>query len=491
MAESVAKEAKLVARHSSIYGLANVMERSIGFVMIPIYTRFLTPADYGILELIYMTTTIISLVVGMGIEAAVSRFYFDFKEERERGRVISTAMVGYGFFAAVVVLGLLPLSDFLAKVVLDSPDHALWFQIALLTLGLNFVLPIAMAFLRVRQQSTFLMVTQIIRTLLTLGLNIYFVVFREMAVTGILAASLITATLATIFLVGYTITQTGMRVNFGLLREMIKFGLPLIPSNIAAYLVQASDRYFIKEYASMSMTGIYSLGYKFGTLVHQFVTAPFIQIWIPRRFEHFGKPDSERIYARIFTYFCAVSIFGGLMISLLSREVIQIMAAEAYWDAYKVVPIVVLAYIAFSFHYHFNIGILMEKATKYIAYINIANGALNLFLNFILIRLYDMWGAAIATLICFMFKASLTHFVSNRMHKITIEWRRVITLFGAGFVLYFLGIMIDTGSIWIDMGAKILIGLCYPVLLYVMRMFTESEIDKVKQIIKNRKISFD
>ena len=491
MAESVAKEAKVVVRHSAIYGLANVMDRAVGFIMIPVYTRFLTPADYGTLELIYMTTTLISLVVGMGIESAVSRFYFDYKDDKSRGLVVSTATLGYGAFAAAIVALLFPFSGQMAAQILESSDQSVWFQIALITLGVNFVLPISQAFLRVRQQSTFLMVTQVARTALTLGLNVYFVVVLEMAVTGILLASLITASLFTVVLTAYTLSRTGLRMKWSLLMQMAKFGLPLIPSNIAAYIVQASDRYFVKEYASMSMTGIYSIGYKFGTLVHQFVTAPFIQIWIPRRFEYFDKEGAEQIYARIFTYFCAVSVFGGLMISLLSKEVIMIMADEAFWPGYKIVPIIVLAYVAFSFHYHFNIGILMKKATKYIAYINVANGALNLALNFILIRYYDMWGAAIATLICFLFKAALTHYFSNRMYKIVIEWRRVLTLFAAGFVVYFGGILISTGNVWYDLGLRFLAGCTYPLILYVMRMFTDSEIEKLKTIIKTRRIKFD
>jgi O-antigen/teichoic acid export membrane protein len=491
MAESVAKEAKLVARHAGIYGLANVMERAVGFVMIPVYTRYLMPADYGILELIYLTTSIISLVIGMGIESAVSRFYFDFKDERSRGLVFSSAAVGYGGFSIVVILLFLPFSKILAGEVLDSSDNALWFQIALVTLCFSFVMPIAMAYLRVRQQSTMVMVTQVLKTLLTLGLNIYFVVTLEMGVTGILLASLIAAAVFTVLLMAYTLSKTGLRVDFKLLMNMARFGLPLIPSNIAAFMVQASDRYFIKEYASLSLTGIYSLGYKFGTLVHQFVTAPFIQIWIPRRFEYFGRADTEHIYARIFTYFCAVSVMGGLMISLVSREVIMIMATEPYWPAYKIVPIVVLAYIAFSFHYHFNIGILMTKQTKYVAYINIANGILNLVLNFIFISRYDMWGAAIATLICFVFKAVMTYHISNRMHKIHIEWRRVIILFAAGFALYFSGIMIATGALWLDLGLKIMVGLSYPLALYLMRMFDDSEIDRLKKIIKTRTLNVE
>ncbi len=491
MAESVSSEVKLIARHSSIYGLANILDRIVTFVMIPVYTRFLTPADYGILELVYMTTSIISLVVGMGIEAAVSRFYFDHEEQEKRDRVISTAFVGYGAMAFGVALLFLPFSGLMAHYILDSAALKKYFIVALFTLGVDMIIPVAFAYFRIRQKSFTLMVFQVSKTALSLGLNIYFVVFAGMGVYGILLSSLISSGLFAVLMTAFVLRQTGTASDFGLLWQMIKFGLPLIPSNFSAYLVHASDRYFIKSYASMSLTGLYSLGYKFGALVNQFVTSPFIQIWTPRRFEYFNREDSERIFARIFTYFTALSLFVGLQISILSKDIVQIVTAEPYWSAYKVVPIIVLSYIIFSFHYHFNIGIFMKKATKYVAYINIANGILNLILNFILIKRFDIWGAAYATLICFIFKAALTYYISNRLYPIHVEWRRVFLLFVTAFAVYFLAVRVELGSVWVDITVKALAGCGYLLALYVTRFFTDEEIKRLKHIIKTRRFDFD
>ncbi len=491
MAESVSSEVKVIARHSSIYGLANIMDRIVTFIMIPVYTRYLTPADYGILELVYMTTSVIALVVGMGIEAAVSRFYFDYEDQEKRNRVISTAFLGYGGMAIVLSLMFLPFSEFMARHILDSAALSSYFVVALLTLGAEMILPISFAYFRIRQKSFTLMIFQVSKTALALGLNIYFVVFAGMGVYGILVATLIASGLFAVIMTAYVLRQTGTGTDLKLLRQMIKFGLPLIPSNLSGYIIHASDRFFIKEYSSMSLTGLYSIGYKFGALVNQFVTSPFIQIWTPRRFEYFNREDSEKIYARIFTYFTAISLFVGLQISILSKDIIQIATTEAYWSAYKVVPIIVLSYIIFSFHYHFNIGIFMKKATKYVAYINIANGALNLVLNFILIKRYDIWGAAYATLICFIFKASLTYYISNRLYKIHMEWRRLFLLFITAFAVYFLSIRIELGSVWVEMTVKSLAGCGYVLVLYISRFFTDDEIKRIKHVIKNRKIDFD
>lgn len=491
MVKSVGSEAKLIARHSSIYGLANVLDRIVTFVMIPVYTRFLTPADYGILELVYMTTSLISLVVELGIESAVSRFYFDSDEEEKRNTAVSTAFLGYGGMALVITLLLLPFAGFLAKVILGSQDLRSYFTVALITLGMGMLGPIAFSYFRATQRSVSLMIFQVSKTAVALALNIYFVVLAGKGVFGILLASLISTGVFAVIMTYYVLRFTGTRIDMKVLWHMMKFGLPLIPSNISGYIVHASDRYFIKEYATMSLTGLYSLGYKFGSLINQFVTSPFIQIWIPRRFEYFNREDSERVYARIFTYFTAISLFVGLQLSVLSKDIVKIATTEPFWPAYKVVPIIVLSYIVFSFHYHFNIGILMKKATKYVAYINVANALLNLALNFTLIPRYNIWGAAIATLACFIFKAILTYTISNRLYKIQMEWRRVILLFVTAFAVYFLAIRVEVGSVWIDLILKAMATCSYIVALYVFRFFTPDEIRKFKQIIRTRKLDFD
>jgi len=489
MARSITSEAKVLTRHSLIYGLAPVLSGIVSFIMLPIYTRNLTPADYGVLELISITTTLLSFIVGVGIQAAVSRFYFDFQELSERRRVVSTAYIGYGSITLIFVAALLPFSHVLAKIILGSADMGLLFVVALFSLAFDIILQIGLSFLRVEQKSLLVTSMTIARTILALSLNIYFVVIAHKGVIGILLSTLITSSVFTILLGSYTLKQCGTRVNFPLLGKMIKFGLPLMPSDISAYLVHASAGYFLKSYADMSMTGLYSLGYKIGSMVNQFLTSPFMQIWGPRRYENFEDGDSEKIYARIFTYFVALNLFAGLGISLFSKEVIQIIADEAYWSAYKVVPIVSLAYVVFSFNYHFNVGIIMKKATKYIAYVNISNGILNLALNFIFIRKYSIWGAAGATLFCFIYKNALMYYFSNRLHKVHVEWRRLSTLFGVSILCYFLGMTAASDSLWVAIAVKSAACLAFPLLLYAFRFFTIEEIRKAGELLRLRRSS--
>jgi O-antigen/teichoic acid export membrane protein len=264
---------------------------------------------------------------------------------------------------------------------------------------------------------------------------------------------------------------------------LIKFGLPLIPSNIANYIVVASDRYFVKEYVSVAETGIYSLGYKFGSLVNNFVTGPFNQIYAPRRLELFRQDESHALFGKVFTYFVFAITFVGLGISVLSRNVI-FMLNDRYWEAYQVVPILTLAHIFLSFFYHFNIGIIISKKTKYFAIINMSNAALNLALNFILIPKYGMWGAAGATCICYFFRSVLAFIFSRKFVPVVVEWRRVMTVMGVAFAYYFVLEPMDFGGNLSSVFVKGGICLTFPLMLWIARFFNAEEREYAAKFIR-------
>jgi len=436
MSKTVTSELKVISKHSSIYGLSNILNRVVSFILLPVYTHYLTPADYGLMDLIYFTTAFIGMVLEMGINSAVSRFYFESNDQKKRNIVVSSAFYGFGIGSTLIVLAFIAVSQPLTELIFKEDTYTNLMIIALSALALEIYIQAAYTYIRVRQRSHVLMFVSVARLIMQLSLNILFIVYYEMGVLGILLGTLISNGVLVTFLLPYVLRETGIKFSWSKLKEMIKFGLPLIPSNLMGYIVNVSDRYFLNSFTNLSMTGIYTLGYRFGILVNEFVTSPFGQIWMPRRFEYCQKEDSERIFARIFTYFCLASFFVGLGIATLTKDVIQIISDEAYWDAYMVVPLIILSYIIASFQMHFNIGILIKKKTKYIMYINIVTAISNLILNYFLIREYHIWGAAYATIISFALKTTLFYIIGNRLIKIAIEWARIIKIVAVAGLMY-------------------------------------------------------
>lgn len=484
MASSLRKETNLLAKHYSVYGLSAILGRVISFLLIPVYTSYITPTEYGAMELIQVTISLIETVIGAGLNNAMHRYYFDSDDQRERNSVVSTAIVTLGSMTVVLVGVMMLFSTMFSRLVLDSSDYASYFYLAFGALGLGIIDKLNVGYFRVNKKSGIVLVIEVISLVLVLGLNVYFLVVLGWGVWGIFVATFIGVAVRFLVLTPLVLYRVGLNLSREYAKGMFKYGLPLIPSNLASYIVNASDRYFIKEYVSVGQTGIYSLSYRLSTLVNNFITQPFIQIWTPRRFEMWGKEGSEQTFCRIFTYYAFLLVFSGMMLSALSRELVMIMADESYWDAYTIIPILTLANVIFSFFYHFNVSIVIEKKTIYFAYINIANAVLNLILNFVLISRYGVWGAAIATLVCHIFRNVMALYYSNRLHKVQVEWGRLTILMAAGIGYYFVMREIDIGSPMVNLAVKTPACLLFPLVLYALGFFAADERAKIHEFIR-------
>ncbi len=482
--QSVGKELKLLSRHSSVYGLSNILNRVVSFVLLPLYTHYLAPADYGVADLLYFTTAFIGIVLEMGINTALSRFYYDSDDQAERNKVVTTAFYGFGIGSTVIIAILIAFAKPITVLIFNGPEYTGLLVLALLGLALDMYIKVVFTYLRVRLRSFTLMTVSVIRLVMQLSLNIGFIVYMEMGIKGILLSTLVSNAALFLFLMPYTLRETGLKFSKDKFKEMFYFGLPLIPSNFMAYIINVSDRYFVNYFSGLALTGLYTLGYRFGILINEFVGAPFAKVWVPRRYEMFKRGDSERTFAKIFTYFAVLLYFIGLGISVVTKDVIKIMAEESYWNAYQVVPIITLSYILSNFQMHFNIGIMIEKKTKYIMYINIVTATINLILNYFMIKTYDMFGAAYATLISFAIKDVLLFWVSNKLVKIIIEWGRFIKASVLGIVLYFPINMIDTGHLYANVILKSLSCLSYPLILYLIGFFEPDELKKGWDLVR-------
>lgn len=200
-----------------------------------------------------------------------------------------------------------------------------------------------------------------------------------------------------------------------------------------------------------------------------------MQIWEVRFLKSYKEKGASKLFGQLFTYLCLLLIFVGLIISCLIREVLMIISNPSYWAASEIVPLIVISYIIFSFHYFFDMGISFEKKTQYFAYINASNAIFNIILNLILIKRYGMWGAAYATLICFVYKVCLTYFISNRMYRIDLETLRILKMTLVALVIYVVCSNIYFHSPFLGLAVKMGVVGLFPLILYFLKFFTPEE----------------
>ncbi len=337
------KDIKSLAKHSSIYGISNLLlQKGIGFIMIPVYTHYLTVRDYGILELMDLTVNVISMLMGIRLGSAIIRYYHHYETPDDKLEVFSTALI-FVFFTTIAVVAILEFfTKSISGIVLGEPKYFRYFQILFVAMGLQTIVSVFDSYLLAKKQSVLYSGLSICNLTSNLTLNILFIVVYRMEVMGMLLSMLITKTFSVILLM---IINRHNRLSFSWekLKKMLIFGLPLVPESFCLFIMHYSDRFFVRKFCALDQLGQYSLGYKFGMILSFIISEPFFSTWNTQRFEIAKREDAKPTFGRFFTYYSAVALCAGLGISVFIDEVIRIMAPKEYQGATAVVALVVLS----------------------------------------------------------------------------------------------------------------------------------------------------
>ncbi len=244
-----------------------------------------------------------------------------------------------------------------------------------------------------------------------------------------------------------------------------------------------SDRYFLKLYSSLEVVGLYSLGYRFGEIIG-FAMAAFSLAWSPFLFENRKNADAPALYARVATYYVVALGALWLAVSLLSREVITVMARPNFHEAHRVVPWIAAAFFFQGLAYVGNVGIAINRKVKYRPLIMGAATGLNLGLNFLLVPPYGMMGAAVAATVSFFVWMLLQVTVAQHLYRVPYEYGRIARAVAAALLLYGIGMAVPWSSLWVAVAGKAGLVLCLPLILYVSGFFHAGEIGRARNMLR-------
>lgn len=418
-----------IGKHTLVYGAGIVAKKLTSFLMLPIYTRFLTPSDYGVLELLSMTIDLIGTIAGVGLASAVFRFYNSEDDPDAKRQIMSTAAVGVTVLAAVTAL----LGQFaaapLSTIVLGADGDPVYFHLFFLIYLVQAAESIPLLYLRAQQRSRFFVTVSVAKLLAMLSLNIYFVVGLRMGVLGVLLSNLIATAVFALGLTIHLLRRIGIDLSPARLKAMAGFGFPLVFVYLGNFVMVYSDRYFIQHFIGTDAVGIYSLAYKFAFILSALAFQPFQMVWAPYRFDVGKRDDARAIYRKVFLYLNLILGFVALGIGLFVRDVLAVMADPAFFAAHRVVPLVLLAQLLSHWTAYCNVSLFLTDNTRLFAGTSAVGAVVVLALNLVMIPRWGVPGAAVATVAAYGARFLSVYSFGQRKYRIDYGWGRIGRLY--------------------------------------------------------------
>ncbi|MCH8023438.1 MAG: lipopolysaccharide biosynthesis protein [Candidatus Marinimicrobia bacterium] len=434
-----------LGRKSAAYTIGFLATRAISFLLLPLYTNALTPADYGVLTLAFTFAAFSLIVFHFGIDSSLLRYYTGAERPRQTEvftTVYLTQLVVAVLLAGVLLLAREPLANLLLGV--QRPD---WMALLIGIIFFDALWAHPMHVRRAEGRAKTFATLSLMNAILLMTGNIVLVAGYGLGITGALISNLI----ASFFLLLINLPTIWRNLSYRrfssvTLKALLRFGLPFLPAGLFTMIMELSDRYFLRWMTDMETVGLYSAGYKLGLFVLLLIGG-FNLGWQPFFLERGKSPHAPQVFARIATYLLAALAWVVLTLSAWVDDLVRLplgsitIFGPQYWSATNIVPLILLGYFFFAAYVLQLPGVQLTSKTRWVMVFRGSGAAAKLALNLLLIPIWGAMGAATATCLAFAVMTTVTFVISRRLYPVPYEWgrlMRVIVILATGFTALYL-----------------------------------------------------
>jgi O-antigen/teichoic acid export membrane protein len=458
-----------------IYGLGGLVSRILAVFLLPLYTRYLDAEDLGEVGIVVALSAVAVTVLRLGISSAFFRFYFDADDDAGRRIVVRTS---FWFTLAMGLFGLalgVAFADPLAELLgLDDPDLV---RAAALGVLAQMAYEQQTAIFRAEERSTAFVAASLVNIAITIGATILLVVVWEQGALGVVLGNITGTLCVTAGLLVVHRRWLGRGFSRPLLREMNRFGIPLVPAALALIAVNFGDRFFLVHLADLREVGLYEIGVRIASAMVLLLTA-FRTAWPAFAYSIRDDGEARRTYAYVLTYLVVLSSWAALALGLLSPWLVRLLATPQFYEGSRVVAPLAFATVAYAAYIVMAIGVGRAKRTQFNWAITGAAALLNVVLNLVLIPPYGMMGAAVATVAAYSLMFVLMTWYAQRVFPVPYQWRRVATGAAAALGLLAVGKLVDA-----NLAVALLLALAYPLALAALGFFLPDERARLRALV--------
>jgi O-antigen/teichoic acid export membrane protein len=458
-----------LAKHSAVYGLGGLVSRILAVLLLPLYTRYLAPRDYGAVETLVALSAVLVTVLRLGLPSAFFRFYFDADGEGARLRLVRTS---FWFTMAVATAALaagLAGAGPLARALFGSGDRTGLVAAAFVGLWAQLNYEQMTALFRVEQRSLSFVIASIGNVLVTVGASLLLVVGLHKGATGVVVGNFAGTLVVYAVLLAYRRAQLGLELDGGLLRAMNRFGLPLVPAALSLWVLNFSDRFFLVALSGSREVGLYSIGVRVSSAI-LFLLIAFSTAWPAFAYSIEDDLEARRTYGMVLTYLLFVCCWLSLGIGLLAPWLVRLLTTPPFYSSSRVVAPLAFALTAYAGYTVVVIGLGRAGKTGFNWIVTGAAALIDTALNIALIPPYGMTGAAIATLVAYTTMFAAMAWYVQRIYPVPYRWKRVALLAGGAAGLTVLG-----KSLELSLAGALGLTLAYPLVTGVAALCVPTE----------------
>lgn len=449
----------------------------------------MTAGEYGELSLYYLFLAVVQTFYIYGLDIAYLRFYNLKDHGKSKADVNGTVLLA-SLFSSLVLSGVLAIFSIeLGKLLISRPIEPGSIPLnVLLCIGILFFDTIStFPFLKLRSDNRPLVFAtqKFINVGINLGLNIVFIEGLDMGLRGVLWANFISSVISTLLLLPDILKLCKFKIDGSLLREMMAFGIPNVPTYLFVMIVELAGRKALEHYRGVEDVGLYSAGYKLGMFMGV-VNAAFRFAWQPFFLKHAQDEQAPTLFAKTMTYYILVATTLMVWLTLFIPPLVRMdlpfvgnLIAPAFWAGLTVFPLILAAHIFDGIYANLMVGIYIKKATRKLPLVTGIAALFTVVANILLVPKYGMIASAWISLGAFLIQATALFLTVDKIYPIAYEWGRIATLFVVGGSFTVVAALTPLTLYW-----RFTLAFAFPLSLFAFRFFPENELRSMRRLIR-------
>ena len=452
-----------LVKDTAIYGLSSIIGKFLNYLLVPLYTYLLANTDdYGIVTNLYAWTALLLVILTYGMETGFFRFAN--KEGYDAKQVYRTAYIALlsssVLFAALCVVFQQPIAN-----VLDYPNHSEFIALMAVTVAIDAFASIPFAYLRYQKRPILFATLKLLFVLLNIGFNILFlVILGKTDVIYVFISNILATSIQTLCLLPFCLPR-GARFSWSVLRDMLRYSLPLLILGVAGIMNQTLDRIlFLKLYPfedAKAQLGIYGACFKVAMVMMMFTQA-FRYAYEPFVFSKHKNRQSAEAYADVMKYYIIFS-FLILLGVIFYLDIFRYIISDAYWEGLKIVPIVLWTYVFQGVYFNLSFWYKLTDETKWGAYFSLIGLVITLVLQIVGVPRIGYWASCGSSLVCYLVIMLLSYFIGQKKAPIPYDLKSIggyTALTIALLAIYYILRIYVIGNTWVMMAiGTVLIGI--------------------------------